>query len=590
MSANITSLLDILEKHFDDADTWSLLESIWQHERWFDAPRQAKAIRTAQEALLSAGVADATVDDMPADGRTRFQDWMAPLAWDCDDARVAIAGTGEVLGDRRQNPCTTVMCSAPLPPTTAQVVDGDTLSSLDPASVNGKWILTAKMPQEMKHKILGLRPVGIISDYLAKGVGFNDNAVKWHNGWSDGPDGWYFHADDQPMTGFSISPAAGRILRGRMAAGRTEVHGYCNSRLYEGTFQNLTATIPGRDPGQEVWIMAHSAEQGAHDNCSGQAVITSALILLRRMIDKGILPPPQRTIRLVMMPECLGITSFVTAHDDLRRKAVMSFYFDGVGDRRGGDRRFSLFFGPMSNPSFGWSLAGILADQLEKRHKDFGADPRWQVNSADDMIADPLCGIPSQWLGATGATSMGYHSSADTPAVCSDVSLRCGGIMAAAWAYTAATLNDSSVTAVLPDACAWIDRHVIGGEGDARSLRNWAAGGMLRGLARLGISADVTERAASCYAPTGAPPLADLPSDGPCYQRKLWGTTTMESLPRERRKWSRWSAATLSALYWTDGQRPISAAARLAAVETGRKPPTEEYFQALVEAGIAEKV
>jgi hypothetical protein len=162
--------------------------------------------------------------------------------------------------------------------------------------------------------------------------------------------------------------------------------------------------------------------------------------------------------------------------------------------------------------------------------------------------------------------------------------------MTAAWAYLAATLDDASVRALLPEACAWIDRHVIGGEGDAKTLRSWSAGEALRSLRRLGISTGVTESAASRYSVAGAPPLPGLPTAGPTYRRNVWGTLTFESQPVEQRRWSRWAGSTISALYWTDGQRPLDAVAKLVAAETGKKAPSEAFFEAMVEAGLARKV
>lgn len=154
-------LLGILGKNYDESMVWSLLEGIWQRERWFDAPRQEAAMRYVQQSLLSAGIADATVDVMPADGRTRFQDRIAHLAWDCDSATLAMAEPGHVLADRKITPRNTVMWSAPLPPTTAEVVDGDALPAITPEAVNGKWVLTAHIASETKRRLLGMRPAGI---------------------------------------------------------------------------------------------------------------------------------------------------------------------------------------------------------------------------------------------------------------------------------------------------------------------------------------------------------------------------------------------------------------------------------------------
>lgn len=592
----LDNLLDTLQGHYDEKLNWSLLEDIWRQERWFDARRQEAAMRLVQEALLAEGLSDATVDDMPADGRTRYQDWVAPMAWDCDQATLAMADTGHILADRQQNPCNTVMCSAPLPPTTAEVVDGDALGTITPDAVNGKWVLTANMATQMKQQLRETRAVGVVSDFLAKGIGFGENDVKWINSWSDAADGWYFHADDQPLTGFSISPAQGRILRSAMAGGKpVKLHGHCDARLYEGRFQNLTATIPGRDGGRELWLYAHSAEQGAADNCSGCATVTGAMILIRRLIDRGVLPPPRHTIRMILMPECVGMMAFATHRDAERRRALAGLYLDQTGERREDGRAYTLSLASRSNPSFAWAMAGLLCERVAARNpKHYTLKTVQYVFGGDDVITDPLCDVPSTWMGTGAKDAVGYHSSLDTPAICSHESLRCNGLMSAAWAYASASLNDHSASEVLGEAVGWIDRHVVRGDQDAQTdagmLRRWSAGRMVRSLGQFGISPSVFEQAASRYASADAPPLPDLPTDGPIYRRCRWGPATFESIPLGRRKWSRWSGIIASALFWTDGQRSVPAVNRLVKAETNQNGPGDDLYSGLLEADLAERV
>ena len=92
------------------------LEALWTRERWFDASHQRDAAELALETLREAGLAAAELQPYAADGRTRYQDWMARLSWECPEAwlRVADEPGGALLLDRSTCPASVVMGSGPL--------------------------------------------------------------------------------------------------------------------------------------------------------------------------------------------------------------------------------------------------------------------------------------------------------------------------------------------------------------------------------------------------------------------------------------------------------------------------------------------
>ena len=588
----IDELIDTIARRYDLRRHRALLESIWQQERWFDTPHQRRAAEIARDALAEAGVADAHVAPYPADGRTRFQDWTTRMAWECPAAQLRL--DDEVLADRATTPCATVAWSGPLAETTAGVVDVDAIEQVTPDLIDGKFVLTAKIAQQAKLRLLGARPVAVVSDFLGSNRGYDEHTTRWCNAWADEPGGWYVRRQDRVLPGFCITPATGRRLRAALAADpNLRLTGFCNSRLYDGECSNLTAVVPGRDPGAEIWLLGHTAEEGAHDNCSGVSAYVTAACLLHQLIDDGTLPRPRCGIRIIGGEECLGTLAFVTGHEPLRRRALAGFSADGVGDSSESDRPFYAHYGPFSAPSFGWGLAGAIGRRLVDRYAGrYYLDYQYDPGTADHMIADPNCGIPAQWLGMHGS-STGYHSSADTPAICPDESRAANAQLIAAWAYTMANLDDAAATALLPDVTAWIDTHLlIDGDDDPARLRRWVAGGMLRHAIRLGASASVVEPAAARYAGPDAAPLPGLSDDGPRYRRTTWGTCTFETLPADRKqglgRWQGWLAA---ALFWTDGQRTVPAIERLARAEAGRIPEggLEPVFETLVEAGLARR-
>jgi hypothetical protein len=616
----LETLIDDIRQFYHQQRHWGLLTALWQEERWFDTPRQRRAAEIARDVLEEAGLQDVGIAPFAADGVTCFQDWMTHLAWDCPSASLAFADGGEVLADRTICPQSVVYWSGPLArgvlpglpgrrrgkpgklpppePVAGEVVDADALKTFTPQDVDGKFLLTGRLAADLKRELVAanpaLRPLAIVSDFLGKGNGYTDDTTKWCNRWSDGPDNWYFHASDAVMTGFCLSPAAGRRLRQALAAKpHLTLAGHCASRLYEGSGQCVTGVLEGKDPAREIWLYAHACEQGAHDNCAGVSVILEALRLLKQLVQAGRLAPPRYGIRAITTEECIGMAAFATLHDDLRRRALAGLNVDGAGGPSSAEVPFNLTYGPLSAPSFGWAVAALAGKILHQRAAGkYRLQARFGVPTADDMIADPNCGVPSLWLGQ-GGNCWGYHSSADTPDICNDDSLSNNVLLTAAWAYTMASLDERVAAALLPGAVEWIDSAIIRPAGpdpkaqDAAHLRRWTAAGILRDLGRWGVPSSLYESHAARYAPADAPPLPDLPAEGPRYARRTWGTCTFEALPIPQRRFSRWSDGCASALYWTDGLRPLAAIQRLVAAETGRTADIGPLFESCLQAALA---
>jgi len=591
------SLVNLINEAYQPARHRDLLLALWEQEVWFDTPRQRASAEISRAALKEAGLSEARLASYPCDGKTRFQDWTMHMAWDCPAARLAYADTNETIGDRLEVPATTVFWSGPLAsadaPAVGGVVDGDAIDALTPEAVEGKFVLTGKYAVEMKGLLAaaGAKPLAVISDFLGTNRGYTDDTVRWCNGWADKAGRWYFHADDAVMTGFCISPAKGKALRARLAADPgLKLSAFCDSRLYEGSGQNVTAILEGTDPSREIWIYGHACEQGAHDNVSGQSVLVETLRTLNDLVIAGKLPRPRCSIRMITTEECIGMVAFASINEDLRRRAMAGMNVDGAGDPALPDHPLTISYGPCSNPSISWAVAAVAAAAVKSIAGDgwYWRAKRF-VNNADDMIAEPHANVPGQWIGKAG-DSIGYHSSADTPEVCSDDSLRYNTALTAAWAYTLASLDETSAGELVAPAAAWIDEEIAkeGGD-DPALLSRWVAGRILRDLGRWGVPESVYEQAACRYAPADAPPLPDLPTEGPRYIRRTWGTCNFETLPAEKRQGlSCWSATINSGFYWCDGKRPLPALERLAAAETGNAKGVDltRPFEAALEAGI----
>lgn len=557
-----------------------LLDAVWQQERWFDTPHQLAAANLMCDRLKEAGLSSAKLVPYAADGRTRYQDWRTRMAWDCPAATLSVAGSGEVLADRQTTPCATVSWSAPLGsktmPVRAGVVCWDWLESPTSEDVNGKFVLTGDNAKTMKDRLAGMEPIAVISDHILTGDGYDVNTTQWVNTWGDGPNGWYFGADDRRMTGYVLSPEVGRRLRGMLRENpRLQLDAFCQSSVYEGQGHCVTAVLEGEDPSREVWLYGHACEQGASDNCSGASALIETMLMLNELVASGTLARPRHSIRMILTEECIGMLAFVTQHDELRKKALVGLNVDAVGDVSSKSRPFNLNFGPYANPTIGWVMCGLLGE-LAVQHNDnqYHLKPSYYTPSADDMIGDPGCGIPTMWLGH-GKDACGYHSSSDTPEICDDTSLAANTQLAAAWAYAMASLNDHLAADFIASACRWMNRHIVHPPefAQSRRLSQWAAANCLRDLKRWGVASSIYEEAASEYSPAFAPPLDELPGDGPRYTRRTWGTCTLNQLDPTRRAFgSPWHSAQNAALYWTNGRRGLSAVEKLVQAEVGSLP------------------
>ena len=77
---NDPALLRIV-KAFDAAQARRNTIRIWKAARWMDTPAIFRAAHTAAGLLRRAGIANARVEELPADGTTAVNGWLLPVAW-----------------------------------------------------------------------------------------------------------------------------------------------------------------------------------------------------------------------------------------------------------------------------------------------------------------------------------------------------------------------------------------------------------------------------------------------------------------------------------------------------------------------------
>ena len=408
-------IASVIGKEFSGSLAKEYATKIYSTDRYFSYDRFHQTARYCADEMEKIGLEDVEIIPYKADGKTAYGDWIIPRAWDVEDATLEIVEPREwasILASYKEEPTCLFFLSAPTPPegVEAEVVrveDCTNPTDYVGKDLRGKVIFTSTRPHRTKEYLLDSMVTGLIYDADRDG-----ELVRWDN-YSLAP------RNEEGFFGFSISQRQGEELkkiieeaekRGRKVKVRSTVE----ARLYDGTVDVVTGVLPGGRRDEEVLALAHLYEVGSNDNASGVGLILETLRALYRLITKGRLDRPKRSIRALFGFECCGFMAYVVSHPEVIRRQVAAINPDMVGENQeicGSHLRVHVT--PASNPSYIDALIKmIIWEVIAKDDPSF----RWRVYppvTCDSIIADPMIGVPSVSL--MQMPDRFYHSSLDTP-------------------------------------------------------------------------------------------------------------------------------------------------------------------------------
>ena len=605
-------LLTVLEPEMVAQRIWEEALEIHRLDHPFTYSAFHESARYTARLMREAGLQEVEIVEAPADGQSIFGDWKMPMAWDVEAATfdaVWADGRVERLADRAEIPECLAMWSGPTPPEgiEAEVVvldDAAELAKLPDGALAGKIVFISFHPHLAKRELARAGVAGILTDFMHPTSTFPE-ATAWINAFSDDPGGWAFLAGDTPLWSFQISPRLGERVRARLAAGETfRGRALVRSKLYPGTLGTITGLIPGTGK-EEVVLMAHQYENGADDNASGVAAAVGAARALQSLIETGKLPPPERSLRLVIVSECYSALHWWQTTRKYR-PTVAALYLDApVVKPEFATQPMEVRLNPQAQASYTDALALNLVQEVML------ASPlhAWREGTfmlGDNLIADPTFNVPCPWI---GQGFQAWHTSADTGDKVPAKELGLSALAAAAYAYLIATA-DQARALDFAHLAAMRGKQVIAAAGAAawdpagecdlddamlqveyltarqveavesvlrlvapreRTATRAALRPLQRELRRLG-----KEEAAALARRAGRPGHIPAPHGGDAVldqihpRRLVLGPLSFDALPadvRARHASPRWSAAAFLLLFWCDGKRSLGEAARLAARE-----------------------
>jgi hypothetical protein len=407
-------------------------------ERKSDFDAFEASATTLQRRFHSAGIASEVLR-FPADGRTNFQAWTAPIGFCTTRATceiVAPRSCARMLGSRGPGgwePYTAIVGTGHTGP---QGVEGEVVhiheqADLSDIDLAGKIAYCSTLhPASIRPAAVAGGAVALVSSYT-KYRERNHAYVAWINTWDAASDGWLptTAARAENLPGISISPAMGDALERCLDHGPVRVRVVTEGAYFESTFPCVTATLPGQEA-RWALLTGHLFEPGLTDNAAGVILGFWTAHVARELVER--LPGfiLRRGLRNVHTQECYGALALKQVHPQVLSGALAHLNVDMAG---AAEPPLSLNPGLLVSTGPSGPLMRLI---LERARNYVPGVPyrqgRFDINCT--LLADPpLGGVPTTQL---EQVNRAWHTSRDRAGTfeLDRDTLRYTALAAAAWA------------------------------------------------------------------------------------------------------------------------------------------------------------
>ncbi len=454
------------------------LEYITRHHRM----RGSRGFRAAADQIVAQlhryGLADARVEQFPADGKLFYGTQRSRPPWDAEfaelwEVRQTNAGwTRQVqLASWEAMPVTLAQDSES-GEATADLVDvGNGTAERDYAGkdVRGKIVLAGAQPGPVAQlAVERFGAAGIVSyaqNQRTAWWGENENLVRWG------------HLDTfakKPTFAFMISLKQARSFQQRLARGeQVRLEAKVKAGKHAGSYDIVTATIPGAEQtlrAEEIAFSCHLDHQrpGANDNASGCVAILEVARALNKLIIEGRIARPARTIRFIWPPEIEGTLALLNGRPKIAARIKAVIHMDMVGGGPETKAIFHITRGPASLPSFINDVAEYFGQFVNEQSASFAKGTsvpfplvapeggkeallaevaEFSMGSDHQIYTDSSFGIPAIYL--NDWPDRYIHTNFDTPANVDPTKLKRAAFIGAASAYLLANVKPEHATAIL---------------------------------------------------------------------------------------------------------------------------------------------
>jgi aminopeptidase YwaD len=449
------------------------LEGIARFHRQRGSQGFHAAAKLVAERLRAYGLSDAAIFEFPADGKIFYGTQRSRPAWDAEFAELwETKDSGAVkLASFEAEPVVLAEDSESAN-VTADLVDvGEGTKESDYAGkdVKGKIVLVSAQPGLAQDLAVGkFGAAGIVSyaqNQKTAWSGENQYAIRW---------GHLETFSASKTFAFMVSLRTAREFKERLATGeKITLHAVVKAGQHPGNYEVVTATIPGADAklkDEEIVFSCHLDHQrpGANDNASGCATILEVARTLQKLIGKGKLARPARTVRFVFPPEIEGTMTLLNGKPEITKRIKAAIHMDMVGGGPETKAVFHVTRGPMSLPSFVQDVAWEFAEWVNGESYEYAATGKaeyplvsleggkeplraeysaYSMGSDHDVYQDSSFGMPAIYL--NDWPDRYIHTNLDTAANIDATKLKRAGFIGAASGYFLAQMSEGNLPAVL---------------------------------------------------------------------------------------------------------------------------------------------
>lgn len=357
-----------------------------------------QACEMIKSKLVGCGINNGVIERYPSNGEIKYWTWTPPMGWRIRSAELWMVAPKKLkLADYAEMP-TMVVRGSQSADVTAELIsvsNGTRDEDYNDIDVKGKIVLAdAYAGNVHRQAVLKFGAAGVITyNSRTDRMEFPD-LVPYHGMW--------IKKFENPKTtwGFTISQRTAEMLKGMLQRGeKVMLHAKVDGENYDSTVDQLTCTIPGsKYPDEEILLLGHidHYKPGANDNASGSAGLLEMARCLKKMIDRGDIQAPKRTIRFLWVTEWNGMVPWLKAHPELWKKTIAAINCDMLGgDLVKTNSYFYFTKTPHSLPHY----LNVVAESFTLRVDELGiTTPRGNNSAPFNYRITPYSGGSDHWM------------------------------------------------------------------------------------------------------------------------------------------------------------------------------------------------
>lgn len=360
---NRSKLLQLISECFSESNA---LDIATQITRFYRSPGASGYHRTTDfvaDLLRDAGMDKVWVERFPLDGETKFLNQAMPLAWEPLSAELRLGtSSGKLLVSYEDAPSCLPWWTPPTPPggialNLIDVGTGENIDDYNGKDVRGKAVLIrgTTRPTGFAHAAtlaMEQGASGIITDYLL----YQTEQLRTRHSVPNAVQLLRMPGIHNSAWAIVVDLPSADFLARQLSEGPTTIWADIQAKTFSGEAQNLLADITGtKKDGQILQFVSHATagtKPGA--NCaSGPALMIEMGRTIMSLINRKLLPRPERTIRFLVNVEGHGSKNYIANHRQELERTIGVIAVDSVGhDQRKSKSSLIYYHSPSSTPTF----------------------------------------------------------------------------------------------------------------------------------------------------------------------------------------------------------------------------------------------